>query len=411
MYFLVLRIAWRYLRAPRREGFISVISWFSVVGIFLGVATLIIVMAVMNGFRHDLLQKITGVHGHITIRGSPYAIKDNHPASKLDNLSEVKFLMPFVEGQVLLSVNGFSQGILLTGLRSDTVENFEELSINPNVLENYKQGKGMILGSKLARSLGAFEGDIATITSPQATSTAFGRIPRSKSYPVIGTFNVGMYQIDSNLALLPIDETGSFFQIPNRVSGFKLFLHEPNLAQTVSENIRKTLNDQTLHISTWKNNNATLNSALEIERNVMFIILTLIILVAAFNIISGQIMLVRDKNRGIAILKTMGLSQKHILSIFLIVGSFLGFIGTLSGSIIGMWFAYNLEDIRKLIQDSFGIRLFQEEIYFLSKLPSRPEISDVIMISLTAFVLVFLASLYPAWRAMKLEPVEILREN
>ena len=411
MYFLIFRIAWRYLRAPRREGFISVISWFSVIGIFLGVATLIIVMAVMNGFRHDLLQKITGIHGHIIVRGSPYAIKKDHSASELGSLPEVKFLVPFVEGQALLSVNQFSQGILLTGLSSDTIEDFEELSIAPEVIEDYKKGRGIILGSKLARSLGAFEGHMATIISPQTTSTAFGRIPRSKSYPVIGTFDVGMYQIDSNLALLPIDETSSFFQIPDAISGFRLFLHDPNLASSVSENIRNVLDDPSLNISTWKNNNAILTSALEIERNVMFIILTLIILVAAFNIISGQIMLVRDKNRGIAILRTMGLSQRHILLVFLLVGSWLGFVGTLFGSIGGMWLAYNLEDIRKAIQDYFGIRLFQEEIYFLSKLPSKPEIFDVVIISATAFILVFLASLYPAWRAMKLEPVEILREN
>ena len=409
---LVFRIAWRYLRAPRREGFISVISWFSVIGIFLGVATLIIVMAVMNGFRHDLLNKIVGVNGHIMVRGNPYALPPDHPIEQMFKNSEhIVHTVPFVEGQAMLTAHNFSQGILLTGIKPQGILSLKEISIAPEDLQKFENNEGMLIGSKLARKLRIAKGQSVTLISSQTSSTAFGRIPRSKAYKVIGTFEVGMYQIDNSLALLPLDEAARFFKIPEHISGFRLILKDPESSNIVSQQLKENPSSQNLSISNWKQNNATLTAALEVERNVMFIILTLIILVAAFNIISGQIMLVRDKSRGIAILRTMGMPKASILAIFLIVGSSLGFVGTLLGSLGGVWFAHNLENLRNILQTSFNIRLFQEEIYFLTKLPSRPELFDVILVSSTAFLLVFLASLYPAWRAMKLQPVTVLRDH
>lgn len=404
-------MAARYLRARRREGFVSVIAWFSLLGIALGVATLIIVMSVMNGFREELLSRILGINGHINVYGQNRDITD-YPtlADQLAKIDGVQSVTPMIEGQVMATGRGASSGAMVRGLSPEDFQNRSLLndSIQAGSFKLFEQGEGIIIGSRLANKLGLWVGDKITLISPKGNVTAFGTVPRMRAYTIAATFDVGMYEYDSSFVFMPLTAAQNYFRV-NGVNYLEVMTPSAEAADDVSANIRYTLGRYGLNPVDWKRTNASFFNALQVERNVMFMILTLIIIVAAFNIISGLIMLVKDKGKDIAILRTMGASRGSIMRIFFISGASVGVFGTFGGFILGLTFAENIETIRRWIEKLSGNDLFAAEIYFLSKLPAIVDYSEVGLVVGMGLGLSFLATLYPSWRAARLDPVEALR--
>lgn len=404
-------MAFRYLRAKRQEGFISVVAWFSLLGIMLGVATLIIVMSVMNGFRVELLDRILGLNGHIEIsaaRGK--LIGYNELSNKIKNIPGVVNAAPVVEGQVLLSANNVSRGAVVRGMSAAAITSKPLLKkgILSGSLKRFDQGSSVMIGRRMAERFGLDLGDKLTFIAPRGTATAFGTMPRMKAYTVAAIFEVGMSEYDSSFVFMPLKAAQTFFRQKASVSHIEVSTdHADKIDRVRSEII--TAAGPTLWIRDWREVNSTFFTALKVERNVMFLILTLIILVAAFNIISSQVMLVNDKGKGIAILRTIGASRGMILRIFFVTGASVGVIGTVAGSLLGIAFSLNIETIRQWIQSLSGVDLFQAEIYFLSQLPAKVDPNEVTMVIFMALLLSFFASIYPAWRAARLDPVEVLR--
>jgi len=405
-------IALRYLRSRREEGFVSVIVWFSLAGIALGVATLIIVMSVMNGFRAELLQRILGLNGHMAV----YSI-DHTPLTdfqdlvvKISQLSEVSKVIPIVEGQVLVSANKVAGGAIVRGIRPEDIKARKIISenIQSGTLDSFHDKNSVIVGKRLALKFGVRPGDKLRLVSPQLNQTAFGSVPRSKIYKVTAVFDVGMFEYDSGFVFMPLEAAQIYFRSKGAVTNIEVFLSDPDQVPIIRTKIRNR-EDRPLRIVDWQEANASFFNAIKVERNVMFLILTLIILVAAFNIISGMIMMVKDKGRDIAILRTMGATRGMILRAFLIAGTSVGVFGTIAGFVLGIAFAGNIETIRQWLQGLTGTELFAAEIYFLSNLPSVIEIGDVASVVTMSLGLSFLAVVYPAWRAASLEPVEALR--
>ncbi len=404
-------MAARYLRARRREGFVSVIAWFSLLGIALGVATLIIVMSVMNGFREELLSRILGINGHINVYGQQREIAD-YPtlAEQLAKIDGVKTVTPMIEGQVMATGNGASSGAMVRGLSPEDFQKRTLLndSIQAGSFKLFEQGEGIIIGSRLANKLGLWVGDKITLISPKGNVTAFGTVPRMRAYTIAATFDVGMYEYDSSFVFMPLTAAQNYFRV-NGVNYLEVMTPSAEEADEVTANIQYTMGRYGLNPVDWKRTNASFFNALQVERNVMFMILTLIIIVAAFNIISGLIMLVKDKGKDIAILRTMGASRGSIMRIFFISGASVGVFGTFGGFILGLAFAENIETIRRWIEKLSGNDLFAAEIYFLSKLPAIVDYGEVGLVVGMGLGLSFLATLYPSWRAARLDPVEALR--
>lgn len=404
-------MAARYLRARRREGFVSVIAWFSLLGIALGVATLIIVMSVMNGFREELLSRILGINGHINVYSQTRDIRDFEPiAQKLAKVEGVVDVTPMIEGQVMATGKGTSSGAMVRGL---TAHDFKQRtllhdSIKAGSLKLFEEGEGIVIGARLAQKLGVWVGDKITLISPKGNVTAFGTVPRMRAYTVAATFDVGMYEYDSSFVFMPLSAAQSYFRIKG-VNYLEVMTPSADSADDVTYNIMRDLGQYGLNPIDWKRTNASFFNALQVERNVMFMILTLIIIVAAFNIISGLIMLVKDKGKDIAILRTMGASRGSIMRIFFISGASVGVFGTFGGFLLGLAFAENIETIRRWIEALSGNDLFAAEIYFLSKLPAIVDYSEVGLVVGMGIGLSFLATLYPSWRAARLDPVEALR--
>jgi lipoprotein-releasing system permease protein len=404
-------IAFRYLRSRRQEGFVSVIAVFSLLGIMLGVATLIIVMAVMNGFRHDLLSRILGFNGHITVYAAPGAPLTNYDqvAAKIKSVSGVTAAYPEIEGQVMATSRNQSSGVLVRGVTAQTLEAQSLIAkhLSPGALAGFKDG-GIILGSRLAFSLGVQPGDTVTLISPQGTPTAFGTMPRIKAYRVAGTFNVGMYEFDNSVMFMPLPQAQVYFQLPNAVSDISVFVADPGDVGAYEPAVAAALGER-MRIFDWQQSNLSFFNAVEVERNVMFLILTLIIVVAAFNVVSSMIMLVKDKGRDIAVLRTMGATRGMILRIFMLSGASIGVAGTALGFVLGVEFAAHIEAIRQFIQSIIGVNLFSSEIYFLTQIPARLDPYEVGSVVGMALALSFLATIYPSWRAARLDPVEALR--
>jgi lipoprotein-releasing system permease protein len=403
-------VAFRYLRARRQEGFVSVIAIFSLLGIALGVATLIIVMSVMNGFRADLLGRILGLNGHLGVyaQAGPFADFDAE-ATKLSEVPGVTSVTPLIEGQVMATSELGAAGALVRGIRP------EDLRRRPLVADHIVQGSladfdddGVAVGDRLARRLGLAVGSAITIISPQGTATAFGTMPRIKTYSVVALFDVGMYEYDNSFIFVPLEAAQLFFRLPNAVTSLEVFIADPDRVHEERRLIAAALGGH-VRIVDWQQANSSLFNAVEIERNVMFLILTLIIVVAAFNIISSMIMMVKDKGRDIAILRTMGASRGAILRIFVLSGASIGVVGTVAGLLLGVVFTRNIEAIRQALQKVIGTDLFAAEIYFFTRIPARIDSSEVAAVVLMALALSFLATLYPSWRAARLDPVEALR--
>ncbi|MHC5653539.1 lipoprotein-releasing ABC transporter permease subunit [Stappia sp.] len=404
-------LAGRYLRSRRREAFISVIAGFSFLGIMLGVATLIIVMAVMNGFRAELLTKILGINGHLLIQPIGSELDDyDAVAARIENLEGVTFTMPFVEGQALVSGPAGSFGALVRGVRGTDLAKLPLVAgnVRSGSFENFDQSDGIAIGTRMARQLGVAVGDMVTVIIPKGNVTALGVTPRVKGYPVTAIFEIGMSEYDSTIAFMPLSQAQLYFNQEGIVTGIEVFTDNPDRVGALRPLIEEGAGRQTF-VSDWRARNVTFFSALEVERNVMFLILMLIVIVAALNIISGMTMLVKDKGRDIAILRTMGATRGAIMRIFVITGASIGIVGTLAGFVLGFIVCLNIESIRQAISWMTRTELFSPELYFLSRLPADMDSGETATVVIMAMVLSLLATLYPAWRAAKLDPVEALR--
>ncbi|AXS42556.1 lipoprotein-releasing ABC transporter permease subunit [Breoghania sp. L-A4] len=404
-------LAGRYLRARRKETFISIIAGFSFFGIMLGVATLIIVMAVMNGFRGELVSKILGINGHLLVQPIDGPLDDyDAVASRIEGVEGVQFTVPMVEGQALVSGPAGAFGALVRGLRLADLQRMPLISgtLVAGSLEGFDEGAGVAIGSRMARSLGVVVGDTVTLISPRGAVTPMGVTPRIKGYPVAGIFEIGMSEYDGTMLFMPMEEAQLYFNKEGEASAIDVFVDDPDEIDGMRAKLEEAAGRPTF-VTDWRQRNTTFFSALEVERNVMFMILTLIVLVAALNIISGLTMLVKDKSHDIAILRTMGASRGSILRVFMITGASIGTVGTLAGVALGTVVCANVESIRQGVSWLTRTELFSPELYFLSKLPADMDVSETVTVVVMALVLSFLATLYPAWRAARLDPVEALR--
>ena len=401
----------RYLRTRRREGFVSVIAGFSFIGIMLGVATLIIVLSVMNGFRSELLSKIVGMNGHIFIAPIDRPLTDyDEVAGIVEALPGVVRAVPMVEGQAFASSTVQGGGVLVRGVRPQDMPKITAISENvtQGSVENFGQEQGVVIGKRLAEQLALQAGDTITLITPQGAVTPFGTAPRVKGYPVQGIFEVGMTEFDTIFVYMPLDEAQAYFNRAGDVNVIEAFLDDADRVDEARAAINANV-ERPIFITDWTQRNRTFFSALEVERNVMFIILTLIVLVAALNIVSGLIMLVKDKSNDIAILRTMGATRGAIMRIFLITGASIGIVGTIAGLLLGLLITYNIQGIQNFLSRITNQQLWDPTVRFLSEIPAEINITEVLSVLLMAMVLSLLATLYPSWRAARLDPVEALR--
>jgi lipoprotein-releasing system permease protein len=403
-------IAGRYLRPRRQEGFVSVIAAFSFLGIMLGVGTLIVVLAVMSGFRAELLGRVLGFNGHITVQAGPEGITEfDELAARLRAVDGVVAVTPLVSGQVMATANGVASGALVRGIRPSDLSVQRTLADHVEAGSLEDLGKDQIaIGSRMAYRMGLELGDRLQLISPKSTPTALGAVPRMKAYEIGAIFEVGMFEYDSSFVFMPLEAAQVFFQLEDRANELEVMIEDPDRVFAYRQDLAATVG-QAGRLVDWQQANASFFTALKVERNVMFLILSLIIMVAAFNIISGMIMLVKDKGRDIAILRTMGATRGAIMRIFFMSGATIGVVGTVAGFVLGVAFAANIETIRQWLQGLTGTELFAAEIYFLSHLPARIEALDVISVVAMGLALSLLATLYPSWRAARLDPVEALR--
>ncbi|MBX6321136.1 MAG: lipoprotein-releasing ABC transporter permease subunit [Rhodospirillaceae bacterium] len=404
-------VAMRYLRSRRAEGFISVIAGFSLAGIALGVATLIIVMSVMNGFRAQLQALILGFNGHLTVTSVQGPMTDFDSVTyRLLDIPQITGITPMIEGQVMINAAGRASGAIVRGMRREDVLAHRILAdhIVAGSLDQFEGTDVIMIGARMAENFGVRVGGEMTLIAPQGTVTMVGTVPRIKTFTVVAIFDVGMSEYDSNFIYMPLAAAQLFFKYPQAVSGLEIMIDDPDKAGALAYQVATKAGAE-YRVTTWQQRNSSFFTAIRVERNVMFLILTLIILVAALNIVSGQIMLVKDKGRDIAILRTMGATRGMIMRIFLLSGASIGIVGTLAGLVIGVAFADNIESIRQWLQGLTGTNLFSPEIYFLSQLPAIIDPWDVVSVVVMSLSLSFLATLYPSWRAARLDPVEALR--
>ena len=412
---LELFIALRYLKSKNKEKFISITAIFSFIGIMLGVATLIIVMSVMNGFREDFTNRILGLNSHISIY--PYT-RELYDYEKVINIikehKNIKYVNPIVEGQVMVISQSNTTGAIVRGMLKDNIKTKEKIFNNINSTFNFDtsyKDNAILIGQSLANKLKISVGDNITIVSPENNSTILGSIPRTKNYKVIGIYKSGMYEYDVGVVFIPLQMAQKHFKYIDAISGLEIYLKDINkLNQTYGE-LEEILYKSGFRLSLvdWKQSNSAFIGALNVERNVMFIILTLIIIVATFNIISSLTMLVNDKTKQIALLRTIGFTKSSITRIFLISGSLIGMTGTIIGATFGILFAKNIQNIKAWIETNFDVELFSPTVYFLTDLPSKIIVSDIIYIVSLSLLLSFLSTLYPSYKASKTNPAEILR--
>ena len=408
-------VAGRYLRARRGERFVSVIAAFSLVGIALGVATLIIVMSVMGGFKVDLLNRILGFNGHLGIYGQGEPVADSDSiAARIRATPGVTSAIPVVDGQVLLSgPRGQNAGGLVRGIRP------ADLRATPSVAQHIVEGSldqflgddAIAVGIGLAEKFGLTVGSQITLISPQGAATAFGTIPRVRAYKVVAIFQVGMNEYDTGYVFLPLQAAQIFFQMPGGVTQIEVRVADPDRVGAITRDIAQELHGMPLRVVDWTQANDSFFAAVQVEQNVMFLILTLIILVAAFNVISSLIMMVKDKTGDIAVLRTFGAGRGAVLRIFLMCGASVGVVGTLIGVVLGVLFCLNIQTIQGWVETATGTRVFNPEVYYLAHLPAKLQWGEVAQIVVMALMLSLLATIYPSWRAARTDPVEALRHE
>ncbi|NCO03283.1 MAG: lipoprotein-releasing ABC transporter permease subunit [Alphaproteobacteria bacterium] len=419
-------MAWRYLRARKAEGFVSVIATFSFLGIMLGVATLIIVMSVMNGFRAELVNRILGLNGHLNVYSQSGEI-DNYMAlvDRIERIAGVETVRPLIEGQVLISVSGSATGALVRAMsREDFATKITASTLKPSncnegasslrcstiqagALSDFKEQQ-VAIGVNLADKLRLGIGSPITLLAPKGKATPFGTVPRSRTYTVGVIFDVGMYEYNSGFIFMDLKSAQQFFSLKDTVNAIEVMTLDPENNKSVKADVQDSVGGFA-SVYDWRDANSAFLNALAVERNVMFLILTLIILVAAFNIISSMIMLVKDKGKDIAIMRTMGATKRNILKIFVLTGASIGIAGTFFGAALGIAFAANIDAIKGVLESMTGAELFKDEIYFLSQLPAIIEWHNILGVVAMALVISIGATLYPAWRASRLDPVEALR--
>lgn len=403
-------VALRYLRSRRQEGFISVITWLSLIGIALGVATLIVVMSVMNGFRQELFQRVMGLNGHMNVYAFQGPVMDYQSMQdRIRQLHEVVDVAPTIEGQALVSKDGAASGVFVRGMEPDAI--MRRPSIADHITAGALKDMGddnIAIGVRMAQRLNVQIGDTMTLVSPVSKNTVFGAAPRLRGYKIAAIFDVGMFEYDNNFVYMPITAAQVFFRMGEGISALEILVKDPQHLRQARSDIVAAIGAG-YRLLDWQQNNSSFVTALQVERNVMFLILTIMVAIAAFTITSGLIMLVMIKGRDIAILRTMGATRGMIMRIFFLNGACIGLIGTASGFTLGLFVAHHIEQLRKIVQAITQTDPFSPEVYFLTRMPSVVDSGDVTQVVLMALGLSFLATLYPAWRAARLDPVEALR--
>ncbi len=403
-------LAWKYIRSKGREKAISAIAAFSLIGIALGVATLIIVTSVMNGFRKEFTERIIGFNGHIALYPLNEFVDISQTKKDLLKIEGINQVIPAIEKQALISNRRNVKGSLVYGISKKDLNHKELITKNivTGGLEDFGNGDTVVLGDSLAMKSGFLIGDEVILIVPDMDETGFGFMPRKKTFRLVGTFKSGMHEYDNTVAYIPLDISQKLFKMKNRVSNISIFTKNPLFISNIKKEIKQSIGNS-FQITDWQSNNSSFMQAVEIERNVMFLILTLITLVASFNIISCMIMLVKDKEKDIAILRSIGLSKAAITRIFFMVGASIGVTGTIIGTFIGLLFSLNIKSIQHWLESLLHTQVFSPEVYFLTQLPSLIRPIDVVLTVCISILLSCLATLYPARKASKLNPTEILR--
>jgi lipoprotein-releasing system permease protein len=407
----IFALSLRYFRAKKNEKFVSIISGISLAGIAIGVAALIIVMSVMNGFHIELTNNIVGLNGDLNITPMGKVI-ENHQSiqEQVQKHPFVTKTTPLVVGQALAIGNASNSGVVIRGIDAADLKHKGEILRNvfDGSFSEYYGNNVVAVGSELARNLGVYAGSQVKMIAPNLLSTAFGSMPRSKDFTVVAVFNSGLFDYDAATILMPLSAAQKFLSMGDAINLLEVKISDRDLALENTRILQKDLG-YGVKVSSWSQDNKQFLSALEVERTAMFMILSLIILVAAFNIISSLFMTVKDKTKDIAILRTIGASKNQVMSIFILNGMLVGVIGTIAGVILGLLFSYNINNIRSILEKMSGTRIFDPAIYFLYNLPSVVRISDVVMVAGLALIISFLATIYPAFRAASLNPVEAMR--
>lgn len=400
-------LAGRYLRARRRGGGVSVVAFFSVLGIALGVATLIIVLSVMNGFRTELLSKIVGINGHVFVTPIDKLFTDYEDLSdRLSKVAGVRSAIPLVEGQAFASSPYGGSGVLVRGIRSADLDKISAIANNVRggTLDGFDEGNGVAIGRRLAEALGIQAGDTITLSTPKGATTPFGTAPRTKAYTVKAVFEIGMTEFDATFVFMPLAESQAFFNRDSNVSLIEVYLDNPDGVAAMRPDLEMAAERPVL-LTDWRQRNRTFFGALEVERNVMFLILSLIVVVATLNIVSGLILLVRDKSSDIAILRTMGATPGTVMRVFLINGALIGVVGTLAGLALGVVITLNIKPIQRVLFPS----AWDPTVRFLAEIPAEMNSQEITVVVITSIVLSLVATLYPSWRAARLDPVQALR--
>ena len=409
-------VAGRYLRARKGERFVSIIAIFSLIGIALGVATLIVVTSVMSGFQTELVSRVLGVNGHVTIEAfAGRKIDRFRPlVETIRALPGVASAAAMLDGQVLLSTeNNAARGGLVRGIDQDDLRGLSRIGdhIVAGSLDDFKGDDALAIGVGFATEFRVQIGDLVTLISPEGAATAFGTIPRVRAYTVVAIFDAGLHEYNTAVVFLPLAAAQVYFQKPDAATKIEIRMRDPNDADTLGPKLAPLLDGKPVHARDWRHSNDMIVSVLRVQKDTMFIVLGMIVLVAAFNVVSSLIMLVKDKRGDIAVLRTIGASSGAVLRIFLMCGAFVGFAGTVIGTILGVLVCRNIVAIQRVVEDLTGGQVFDSSVFMLSTLPDTVDWADVARVVGLGLILSVLATLYPSWRAARTDPVEALRHE